>query len=75
MEIVLCCVEEETYSADFMVDTLNLVYPGCTGVYLMEVGHLIAFYGKKGSTRAGLIIEQSVDACQIIGEVCHWMGQ
>ena len=68
-------VDEETYSSDFMVDTLNLVYPGCTGVYLMEVGHVVAFYGKKSSTRAGLTVEQSVDACQIISEVCRWMGQ
>ena len=68
-------VEEETYSLDFLVDTLNLVYPGCTGVYLMEVGHLITFYGKKGTTRAGLTVEMSVDACQIINEVCQWMGQ
>ena len=57
-------VDEETYSADFLVDTFNLVYPGCTGIYLMEAGHVIAFYGKKGTTRAGLSVEQSVDACQ-----------
>ena len=36
--------EEESYSADFIIDTLNLYYPGCTGVYLAELGHAIAFY-------------------------------
>ena len=56
-------MNEETYSADFLVDTFNLVYPGCTGIYLMEAGHVITFYGKKGTTRAGLSVEQSVDAC------------
>ena len=41
--------EEESYSADFVLDTLNLTYPGCTGVFLTEPGHAIAFYGHKGS--------------------------
>ena len=26
--------EDDTYSPDFVMDTLNLAYPGCTGVYL-----------------------------------------
>ena len=68
-------VDEDTYSADFLVDTFNMVYPGCTGVYLMEVGHVIAFYGKKGTARAGLSVEQSVDACEIMGAICRWLGQ
>ena len=25
--------EEESYSADFVLNTLNLTYPGCTGVF------------------------------------------
>ena len=37
--------EEELYSADFVLDTLNLTYPGCTEVFLAEPGHAIAFYG------------------------------
>ena len=41
--------EEESYSTDFVLDTLNLTYPGCTGVFLTEPGHAIAFYGHKGS--------------------------
>ena len=68
-------VDEDTYSADFLVDNFNLVYPGCTGIYLMEAGHVIAFYGKKGTARAGLSVEQSVDACEIMGAICRWLGQ
>ena len=37
--------EEKSYSADFVLNTLNLTYPGCTGVFLAEPGHTIAFYG------------------------------
>ena len=55
--------EEELYSADFVLDMLNLTYPGCTGVFLAEPGHAIAFYGHKGSNRAGLIVEQSMEVC------------
>ena len=32
--------EEEPYSTDFILDTLNLNYPGCTGVYLAEPSHV-----------------------------------
>ena len=41
--------EEELYSADFVLNTLNLTYPGCTRVFLAEPGHAIAFYVCKGS--------------------------
>ena len=51
--------KEESYSADFVLDTLNLTYPGCTGVFLAESSRAIAFYGCKGSVRAGLMVEQS----------------
>ena len=36
--------EEELYSTDFVLNTLNLTYLGCTGVFLAEPGHAIAFY-------------------------------
>ena len=61
--------EEESYSADFVLDTLNLTYPGCTGVFLAEPGHAIAFYGRKGSVRAGLTVEQSTEACKLIPSI------
>ena len=66
--------EEELYSADFILDTLNLTYPGCTGVFLAEPGHAIAFYGHKGSVRAGLMVEQSTEACKLISSIPIWMG-
>ena len=66
--------EDDTYSADFVMDTLNLVYLGCTGVYLTEAGHLIAFYGKKTKPGAGLSLEQGMDACQLVAEIPTWIG-
>ena len=66
--------EEESYSADFVLDTLNLTYLGCTGVFLAEPGHAIAFYGHKGSVRAGLTVEQSTEACKLISSIPIWMG-
>ena len=66
--------EEESYSADFVIDTLNFTYPGCTRVFLVEPGHAIAFYGHKGSVRAGLMVEQSTEACKQISIIPVWMG-
>ena len=66
---------EDTYSADFIKDTLNFAYPGCTGVYLAEASHLVAFYGKKNATGVGLSVEQGMEACQIVGEIAVWMGR
>ena len=48
--------EEDSYSVDFAIDTINDAYPGCTGMYLGMVGHMLAFYGKKTNPRAGLLI-------------------
>ena len=66
--------EDESYSADFVQDNLNLAYPGCTRVFLAELGSVIAFYGKKGSSQAGLTVEQGMEACKIIGNITSWMG-
>ena len=66
--------EEELYSADFVLDTLNLTYSGCTGVFSAEPGHAIAFYGCKGSVRVGLMVEQSTEACKLISSIPIWMG-
>ena len=67
--------EDDTYGADFVVDTMNMAYPGCTGVYLGEAGHVIAFFGKKGSPKAGLMLEQGMEACRILSGIPSWMGQ
>ena len=66
--------KEESYSADFVLDTLNLTYPGCTGIFLAELGHAIAFYDCKGSVRAGLMVEQSTETCKLISSIPVWMG-
>ena len=66
--------EDDTYSPDFVMDTLNLAYPGCTRVYLTNVGHLIAFYGKKTKPGAGLSLEQGMEACRLVTEIPTWMG-
>ena len=64
-----------TISSDFVMDTLNMVYPGCTGAYVTDGGYLIAFYGKKGVPRAGLSAEQAQEACYIISQIPNWMGR
>ena len=39
--------EEDSYGVDFAINTINHAYPGCTGMYLGVVGHMLAFYGKR----------------------------
>ena len=53
---------EDSYSVDFAIDALNQAYLGCTGVYLGEAGHMVAFYGKKANSKAGLIHDEAVVA-------------
>ena len=66
--------DEDSYSVDFVVDTLNQAYPGCTGMYLSDAGHILAFYGKRGAPNPGLTLEQGMEACMIIQEIPRWMG-
>ena len=65
---------EDSYSIDFAIDVLNRAYPGCTGVYLGEAGHMVAFYGKKANSKAGLIHDEAVVASKAILEIPTWMG-
>ena len=65
--------EEDSYSFDFTIDTINHTYPGCTGMYLGAVGHMLAFYGKKTNPRAGLLIGQAIDASKAIANIPTWM--
>ena len=71
---VYAYLEDDTYSPDFVMDTLNLAYPGCTGVYLANAGHLVAFFGKKTKPGAGLSLEQGMEACRLVTEIPTWMG-
>ena len=54
--------DEDSYGVDFAIDALNRAYPGCMGVYLEEAGHMVAFYGKKANSKAGLIHNEAVMA-------------
>ena len=54
--------EDDSYLVDFAVEVINKAYLGCTGMYLDRAGHMLAFYGWKGSTRAGLIQEVTIEA-------------
>ena len=53
---------------------MNRAYPGCTGMYLDRAGHMLAFYGRKGSMRAGLIPDVTIEASRAVGELPMWMG-
>ena len=79
VEIEICAgvyaaPDEDSYSVDFTIDALNHAYPGCTGVYLGEAGHMVAFYGKKANSKAGLIRDEAVVASKAIVEIPTWMG-
>ena len=66
--------EEDSYSVDFAINTINCAYPGCAGMYLGMAGHMLAFYRKKTNPRAGLLISQAVAASKAIVNIPTWMG-
>ena len=66
--------EDDSYSTDFALEVLNHAYPGCTGVYLDRGGHMLAFYGRKGSPKAGLIQDVAIEAGHAVREIPTWMG-
>ena len=66
--------EDDSYSVDFMMEVINRAYPGCTGMYLDRAGHMLAFYGQKGSTRASLIQDVAIEASRAVGKLPTWMG-
>ena len=66
--------EEDSYSVDFTIDTINCAYPGCTGMYLGMAGHMLAFYGKKTNPRASFLIDQAITASKAIANIPTWMG-
>ena len=66
--------DEDSYSVDLAIDTINHTYPSCTGMYLDVAGHMLAFYGKKTNPRAGLLHEQGVMASKAIANIPTWMG-
>ena len=66
--------DEDSYSIDFAIDTINHAYPSCTGMYLDMAGHMLAFYGKKTNPRASLLHDQGVIARKAIANIPTWMG-
>ena len=66
--------EEDSYSVDFAIDSINHTYSRCTGMYLGVAGHMLAVYGKKTNPRAGLLIGQAIDATKAIANIPTWMG-
>ena len=66
--------EDDPYSMNFALKVLNCAYPGCTGVYLDRGGHMLAFYGWKGSSKAGLIQDVAIEAGQAVRKIPTWMG-
>ena len=59
--------EDDSYSMDF-------TFPGCMKVYLDRGGHILAFYGQKGSPKVGLIQEVAIEASHAVTEITTWMG-
>ena len=66
--------EDDSCSTDFALEVLNRTYPGCTGVYLDRGGHMLAFYSRKSSPKAGLIQEVAIEAGHTVTEIPTWMG-
>ena len=66
--------EDDSYGADFVMEILNQAYLRCMGLYLDVASHMVAFYGKKGHSKAGLLPEQGIQASQAIAKIPTWMG-
>ena len=66
--------EDDSYSVDFMMEVTNRAYAGYTGMHLDRASHMLAFYGQKGSRRAGLIQDVTIEASRAVGELPTWMG-
>ena len=66
--------EDDSYSMDFALEVLNRAYPGCTGVYLDRGSHMLAFYGRKGGSKSGVIQDVAIEAGHAVAEIPTWMG-
>ena len=66
--------EDDSCSMDYALEVLNRAYPGCMGVYLDRAGHMLAFYGQKGGSKAGLIQDVAIETGRAVAEIPTWMG-
>ena len=66
--------DDDSFSVDYAVEAINQAYPGCTGMYLGKDGHMLAFYGRKGSTRASLMQDVAVEVFRAVSQLPTWMG-
>ena len=66
--------EDDSYSVDFVMEVIKRAYPGCTGMYLYRAGHMLALFGRKGSTRVGLVQEVTIEASPAVSALPTWMG-
>ena len=65
--------EDNSCSTDFTL-VLNRTYPGCMGVCLDRGGHMLAFYGRRRSPKAGLIQDVAIEVGHAVTEIPTWMG-
>ena len=56
--------KDDSCSTDFALKVLNLD----------RGGHMLAFYGRKGSSKAGLIQEVAIEAGHTVTDIPTWMG-
>ena len=66
--------EDDSCSVDYALKVLNHAYLGCMGVYLDRAGHMLAFYGWKGGSKASLIKDVAIEAGRAVVEIPTWMG-
>ena len=66
--------EDDSYCVDFVINTINHIYSSCTGMYLDVAGHMLAIYGKKTNSNAGLLYDQGIVASKAIAEIPSWTG-
>ena len=66
--------ENDSFSVNYAMEAINQAYPGCTGIYMDRDGHMLAFYGQKGSTKAGLMQDIAVKVCRAVSQLPTWMG-
>ena len=66
--------EDDSYSTDFALEVLNPCLSRLHRCVPGQGSHMLAFYGQKGSSKAGLIQDVAIKAGQAVREIPTWMG-